>query len=87
MLGMGRCFGYGTYGYGGNIWIMPLAMGALRIVLLAAIVYFIYRLFTKSKHNSTCQSYSAAMEILNERFAKGEIGEEEYNAKKKQINK
>lgn len=87
MFGIGRCFGYGAYGYGGGVWIMPVVMGILRIALLAVIVYFIYKLFVKNKHNITGPSCSSAVEILNERFAKGEISEEEYIAKKKQINK
>lgn len=87
MFGIGRCFGFGAYGYGGGIWIIPLVMGVLRIALLVVTVYFIYKLFVKNKGNNAGSSYSPALEILNERFAKGEINEEEYNTKKKQISK
>lgn len=37
--------------------------------------------------NMTGNSTSSAMNILNERYAKGEISEEEYNAKKASILK
>lgn len=87
MFGIGRCFGSGVYGYVGGIWIIPLVMGVLRIVLLAVTAYLIYKLFIRNKRNSADSSYSPAMEILNERFAKGEINENEYNTKKKQISK
>lgn len=96
MFGLGRCFGlgagfsgYGTgvYGAAGGVnWIIPLVMGVSRLLILAGIVYLVYRLF--SGRRQSCgknTSSSSAMEILNQRFARGEINEEEYNAKKRQM--
>jgi putative membrane protein len=94
MFGIGNCFGFGrgvygagVYGPGGGSWILPVVMGISRIVLLAVIIYFVYRLLVKNRqnHNISSSSSSSAMGILNERFAKGEISEEEYNARKKQL--
>jgi Predicted membrane protein len=93
MFGIGRClgfgsggFGFGRYGYGSTNWIIPLAMGVSRIIILAAIIYFIYKLFTTNKQNYNVRpAYSPAIDILNERLAKGEISEEEYNAIKQKL--
>lgn len=93
MFGIGRCFGlgggmfgFGGYGYGGINWILPLTMGIFRIVLLVIAIYFIYKLFSRNNRSYKANpNYSSAMAILNERFAKGEINEEEYKAKKQQL--
>lgn len=51
------------------------------LILIAAVVYAVIRL---SGHNHTGygKNYDNSLDILNERFAKGEIGEEEYKQKK-----
>lgn len=84
MFGIGRCFGfggygYGGYGYGGTGWMTYLFAGGICFVLMAATIYFVYRLFSNNKQDPS------AINILNDRFAKGEINEEEYIAKKKQM--
>ena len=88
MFEIARCFGFGSggYGCGGTNWVIPLVMGVSRVIILAAIVYFIYKLFRRNKLNYNVRPvYSSAIAILNERFAKGEISEEEYNTKKQQL--
>jgi putative membrane protein len=92
MFGLGRCFGYGSrlsgfggYGPGGIGSVIPLLMGIFWLVLLAVAVYFVYKHFAGNKQNHNRPAYSSAVGILNERLAKGEISEEEYNAKKKQM--
>lgn len=59
-------------------------MGIGFIVLIVVAVYFGYKYF----ENSSTGSYgnkSSAMETLNERYAKGEISEEEYQKMKKNL--
>lgn len=77
-------YGFSGYGYGGPNIIMMIGV----ILILSAIVYFIYKT-NQSKSPSMAYEKGSpkALEILNERFANGEINEEEYKAKKNQILK
>jgi len=74
--------GYGV-GYGG------IFMMLIPIVLVAIIVYAILKLTGHSKGNGNYNNISSngALDILNERLARGEITEEEYNQKKNMILK
>jgi len=67
------------YGYPVNssvvatfLWLRPILYFALFILA----VYIIYRLFFKDR--TVFKKQTKALEILQERFAKGEITEEEY---------
>lgn len=70
------CGGFGGYGFGasGSIGIgwMFLAMG-FRLLIFIGLIVFAVRLFRSytNKSNDT-------LKILDERFAKGEISEEDY---------
>jgi putative membrane protein len=64
--------GYGLMGFG---WI-------LGIVLIAGIVWFIVYA-AKTKTSGGPGRKGEAIEILKERFARGEIGQEEYEEKRK----
>jgi putative membrane protein len=74
--------GYGV-GYGG------MFMMLIPIVLVSIIVYAIYKLIGHSNNNGHYNNIgsNSALNILNERFARGEITEEEYNQKKNMILK
>lgn len=78
---------YGGYGYpmmgfnpGGII------MGILCILLIIVAVFVIVRLVRHqhfySEHKTGAAPENSALKILNERYAKGEISDEEYKAKK-----
>jgi len=54
------------------LWLRPILYFALFILA----VYIIYRLFFKDR--TVFKKQPKALEILQERFAKGEITEEEY---------
>lgn len=70
--------------FGGGPRFMMIPM--LLILLLGA--YFIYKAINGKRLNSIPDtSLSKAMDILDERFAKGEINEEEYNSRKNQLRK
>ncbi|WP_130806087.1 SHOCT domain-containing protein [Senegalia massiliensis] len=60
------------------VWLIP-------IVLLLIIGISLFMIRKNNKKNSK-ESNSSALEILNERYAKGEIDEEEYNRKKNNLN-
>jgi len=69
--------GYGGYGYGW--WFMPLIPFAF-LVLLALGVYYLFREFRKEPSHE-----EKALEILKERYAKGEITREEYVKMKEEL--
>ena len=58
--------------------------GLLCLIIIGIIIYFIIKMFDKNDNNSNAFSKKGnAIDLLNERYAKGEIDEEEYNRKKK----
>lgn len=59
-------------------------MGILFIVILAVAAYFGYRYF-ESNGSVSYENKSSALDTLNERYAKGEISEEEYQKMKKNL--
>ncbi len=66
------------WGYGMMTWLgMMLIPAAIVIVFLFIIVKLIMNNNSKNVNES-----DSAMKILNERFARGEINEEEYKEKK-----
>ena len=80
------CNGFGAGGpYGGPNFFMMIPM----ILILLMIVYFMHKAINSKNINSVAvdTSVSKAMAILNERFAKGEINQEEYIEKKEQLQK
>lgn len=59
-------------------WIFPLFMFFLMVVC----VFFMMRGFPGHGHHSGRDTTTSAQEILNERFAKGEISKEEFEEKR-----
>ncbi|MVB09638.1 hypothetical protein CAFE_02990 [Caprobacter fermentans] len=60
------------------------------LLILGLAIYFIYqsgRRAVPSKAAVFEEIYPGALAILNERFARGEIGEEEYRSRNNQILK
>lgn len=76
-------YGYGMMGIGW-FWMMFIPL-----ILIGIIVYAAVRL-ANGKHRNYENKYDGtnhAMEILNQRFASGEINEEEYKRKKELLRK
>lgn len=74
--------GFNLGGGFGSPWIM-LGMGILRVLVAVLVIYLAYKLikgFTNSPNRS-----DKAMEILKERYANGEINDEEYEKMKSRI--
>lgn len=72
------------YGFRGPNFFMMIPM----LILLLFAVYFIYKAINnRNLHFDADTPSSKAIAILNERFAKGEINEEEYKTKKSEILK
>ena len=79
--------GYGNYGYGmmsyGWGWIMMI--GVFVIVVLGIVALFRY--LQNSSKSSSQTSAGNALGILNERYARGELSDEEYLKKKAEIQR
>jgi len=65
----------------GFAWIFPLFM----LLLIVVCVLFVMRGPWGHSHRPSADATSSALQILNERFAKGEIKKEEYEEKKAAI--
>lgn len=75
-------YGFGGYGFRGPNFFMMIPM----LLILLVIAYYIYKAVRRGTLNTDKISLSS-IDILNERFAKGEINEEEYKSKKNEILK
>ena len=86
MWGYGPGSGYGMmgYGYGAGpfgivIWVLVL------IAVVAAVVWLVRSLGTAGHHPPAPPRRSAGLDVLEERYAKGEINRDEYLEKKRDI--
>jgi len=72
------------YGYGFNMMGGWFGMMIIPIILIAVVIYVIYNQGQKNNgKGKDIEFKDNSMDILSERFARGEINEEEYNSKKK----
>ena len=69
------------YGYGNNMMGGWLGVMIIPIILIGVAIFLFYR---KGKNNNVngIGARDNSLDILNERFARGEINEDEYNHKK-----
>ena len=81
--GMGPGMMGGGYGIG---WFGPLIMIAFWIAVIVGIVFLI-RWLVISTRSTSQKAYheDSALEILKKRYARGEIGKEEFEEKKKDL--
>ena len=77
--GLNRCLEGGLGYMGGGGFLMMIGM----IILIAIIAAFIIMLVRRNRADSITGTNSEAISLLNERFARGEITEEEYSRMKK----
>lgn len=71
-------YGYSMMGGWSGMMIIP-------IILIAAVIYLIFNQ-EKSKNFNINKSSDNSLNILNERFARGEISEDEYSRIKSTLN-
>ncbi|PLX67483.1 MAG: electron transporter RnfE [Denitrovibrio sp.] len=72
----GYGFGCGSLTGGGFMWIFF-------IIIIGLLLYS----FVKDKRSTKTNVTGTAMEILNERYAKGELNADEYKRMKSELNK
>jgi len=78
----------GGYGFMGNfpaygMFVFMPIMAAMSILVIFLILYFVLGFF--GHVDQQIHGYSEAVEILKQRYAKGEISEEEYRKKLSEI--
>lgn len=61
-------------------------MGLIWLLILALIVTLIWFLIRKGSNSKSQPKEALPQEILNKRYARGEIDEEEYQRKKEEID-
>ena len=87
-------YGVGSMGFGGGFLIMALVMAAVAVLVILGIIALV-RSIRVSGHSHRIPMpgmhgmpvINPAIQILNERFAKGEINDEEYKTKKAELMK
>lgn len=79
----GGYMGYGPWGSGGIV--MELFMGFFWIVAVVAVGALLWTALHKSSAGATPHGSGSALRILEERYARGEIGKEEFEQKRRDL--
>jgi len=75
--------GYGGWGHMGS-WIGPIFMVAFWALLIVGGVFLVRFLVRLGREHGT--KADSALEILKRRYARGEIGQEEFTSTRKDLN-
>lgn len=79
-------FGIGNFGFLGGYLLMALVMATVAVLAILGIIALVRYIRTSGQgHNSPPPGVNPALLILDERYARGEISDEEYRAKKAEI--
>lgn len=74
--------------YGGS-WLLMIGASLVRVAIVVGVVILIVKIINNNSHPSHKKHYneqlSTPIDILKERYAKGEIDEEEYQHKLKML--
>ena len=82
-------YGYGGYDNGMMGGIAGIFMFLVMLFFLVAVVFGFIALMknTRGHHMNDTTQEDNAMKILNERYAMGEVSDEEYNKRKTELKK
>jgi len=72
------------YGYDGGMWMNGWGMVVSLLIIFIVMYFFVKFIMNNNQDNN---KNDEALKILNERFARGDITEEEYKRYKKSIKK
>lgn len=77
----------GNYMLQGNYWWMGLSLIVFRVIVLVVLIYLAVKLFKRYENRSTVSKNpdDSAMNILRERYARGEIDTEEFVKRKSDL--
>ena len=80
-------WGWFNGGYGGfwGMWFMPIIMVAVWGLIVWGIIVFVRGTSRGGCCGSSEQASDSAIEILKRRYARGEIGKEEFEERKKNL--
>ena len=82
----GNGYGYGGYGMGRGLGIMGFLMPLLYGVVIILLVTFLFRRLRRGNRSDFIDSrQNRSLEILRERFARGEIDSAEYQSRKQDL--
>jgi putative membrane protein len=79
--GWGMMGGWGGYGYG----VMHMVVWVVVLVAIVALVVWLVRTLAAPAAHQLPSRRSAGLDVLEERYARGEINRDEYLLKKKDI--
>lgn len=71
---------YGPYGMMGGFgfWLMPV-VGAIALILVVVFIYFLITAISEGSSYDASMDHQTPMVIARERYARGEISENEYD--------
>jgi putative membrane protein len=77
---------FGYYGHMGNIWPFGIGLSVGEILVWIALILIFVAIFRGSRHSQTNTGDShTALDILKERYAKGEVTKKEFDSIKKDL--
>jgi putative membrane protein len=77
-------YGWNNQGMGGDWWVlMMIAMVVFWAIFVIGIVYMVRHYGPRRGEAPPTSSTTSAIDILKERFARGELTEEEYTRRRK----
>ena len=80
-------WGCGSY-YGGGFWgmgILGMGIQLLFWIVLIALIIYLFRRIDSRVHTQGFTGQDQALNVLNERYARGEIDLEEYQKRKNEL--
>ena len=75
----------GGYGYMMNSWTGAIIVGIVGLVILGVLVYLLFKVGSGSFGASSSPPHETPLDILKERYARGEISKDQFDEMKKDL--